>query len=48
MKILFAGVNPAFVALLKTVLSSSGCDVIVASNGHDAAFDVPLHRKPAY
>src|ERR1700693_2195492 len=36
MKILFAGVNPAFVAFLKTVLSSSGCDVIVASDGRDA------------
>ncbi|HWZ50673.1 MAG TPA: diguanylate cyclase [Granulicella sp.] len=36
MKILFAGVNPAFVAFLKAVLSSSGCDVIVASDGRAA------------
>jgi DNA-binding response OmpR family regulator len=36
MKILFAGVNPALVALLKTVLSSAGSDVIVASDGRGA------------
>src|SRR5271156_2769468 len=36
MKILFAGVNPVLVALLKNVLSSSGCDVIVASDGRGA------------
>jgi diguanylate cyclase (GGDEF)-like protein/PAS domain S-box-containing protein len=36
MKILLAGVNPAFVASLKTVLSSSGCDVIAASDGRHA------------
>jgi CheY-like chemotaxis protein len=36
MKILFAGINPAFVAFLKTVLSSAGGDVIVASDGGDA------------
>ncbi|WNC95481.1 diguanylate cyclase (plasmid) [Paraburkholderia sp. FT54] len=36
MKILFAGVTPAFIAFLKPVLSSSGCDVIVASDGRDA------------
>jgi CheY-like chemotaxis protein len=36
MKILFAGVTPAFIAFLKPLLSSSGCDVIVASDGRDA------------
>jgi diguanylate cyclase (GGDEF)-like protein/PAS domain S-box-containing protein len=36
MKILFAGVSPAFIAFLKPVLSLSGCDVIVASDGRDA------------
>jgi diguanylate cyclase (GGDEF)-like protein/PAS domain S-box-containing protein len=36
MKILFAGVNPAFVALLKTVLATSGGDVIVACDGRGA------------
>ncbi|TCF96642.1 hypothetical protein BZM26_36455 [Paraburkholderia strydomiana] len=36
MKILFAGLNASFIAFLKSVLSSSGCDVIVASDGRDA------------
>ena len=36
MKILFAGVNPAFVAFLKPVLSSFSCDVVVASDGRGA------------
>jgi PleD family two-component response regulator len=35
-KILYARVTPAFIAFLKPVLSSSGCDVIVASDGRDA------------
>jgi diguanylate cyclase (GGDEF)-like protein/PAS domain S-box-containing protein len=38
MKILFAGVNPEFVAFLKTSLSSSGSEVIVAPDG-GAALD---------
>jgi DNA-binding response OmpR family regulator len=37
-KILSVGVNPGFFAVLKPVLSSSGCDVIVAPDG-PAAFD---------
>jgi diguanylate cyclase (GGDEF)-like protein/PAS domain S-box-containing protein len=35
-KILFAGINPVFVAFLNPVLSLAGCDVIVASDGRDA------------
>jgi diguanylate cyclase (GGDEF)-like protein/PAS domain S-box-containing protein len=36
MKILITGVNLAFIAILKPVLSSSGCDLFVAFNGRDA------------
>jgi diguanylate cyclase (GGDEF)-like protein/PAS domain S-box-containing protein len=36
MKILFSGVNAAVTAFLNPVMSSSGCDVIVASDGRDA------------
>jgi diguanylate cyclase (GGDEF)-like protein/PAS domain S-box-containing protein len=36
MNILLAGANPAFAAFLRPTLSSSGCDVIVASDGPDA------------